>query len=167
MKQPPEPRPELADDDPVEVGKAIALRRLGRLPQTEAQLTEYLLRKGVPEAAAEVVVARLAELRLVDDAEYAAMWVRSRRAVRKSGSAAIRRELQQRGVAAELVEAALAAEPADEFALAMELGARKWQTLLRLEEPARSNRVVGFLVRRGHSLATAYRVVGELRSADV
>ena len=167
MKQPPEPSPEGEESDPVELAKALALRRLGRLPQTEAQLSEYLQRKGVPESAVEAVVARMVELRLVDDAEYAAMWVRSRRAIRKSGAAVIRRELQQRGVAAELVQAALDSEPVDEEQLARELAARKWQSLARLDDSARANRVVGFLVRRGHGVGTAYRVVAELRSEDI
>lgn len=140
----------------------MALRRLGRMPQTERQLADYLQRRGVAESVCAEVLGRLRTARLLDDAEYAEMFARSRRRTKQAGGGLIRRELRERGVAAETIEAAIEAEPVDERELAAALAERKWQSLARLDLAVRSRRTVSFLVRRGHSPAVAYSVVREL-----
>lgn len=75
---------------------------LARRSYTVSELRQRLERRGLPEADAEPLLARLVELRLVDDALYAEQYVNSRQAAR--GRSALRRELQRKGVAEELVE---------------------------------------------------------------
>lgn len=159
-KKPPEHSETPAD--PVEVARAIALRRLGRMPQTASQLKTYLLGKSTPVDVAESVVARMADVGLIDDAEYARMWVRSRRLIKNAGDSLLRRELRQRGVAQDLVEDALTSEVADVRALALDLAERRWRALSRLQPEARRKRVVALLIRRGHNPGTAFAVVREV-----
>ncbi len=75
---------------------------LARRMYTVAELRQRLARRGLPEADAEPLLARLVELRLVDDALYAEQYVHSRRTGR--GRIALRQELNRKGVDEELVE---------------------------------------------------------------
>lgn len=145
---------------------SMALRRLGRLPQTERQLTDYLARRGVTEQVRTEVVARLRTSKLLDDAEYAEMFARSRRRTKQAGNSLIRRELRERGVDTQTIEAAIEAEQVDDRDLAAALAERKWLSLTRLDVETRRRRTVGFLVRRGHSASLAYSVVRELAATD-
>lgn len=75
---------------------------LSRRMYTTAELTDKLLRRGIDEAEAARLVARLAELKLVDDVVYTDQYVDSRSSSR--GRLGLRRELTRKGVAPELVE---------------------------------------------------------------
>ena len=167
MKRRPEADGTAPDTEPLEAAKGLALRRLGRLAQTQSQLTTYLLGKGLEADLVQAVVDRMVEIGLVNDEEYAGMWIRSRRRTRQSGASAIRRELLAKGVTADLIEQSLLAEPCDEFELALELGTRKWRSVQSLPEPKRSERLVSHLVRRGHSVGTAWKVARQLGVDDV
>ena len=83
-----------------------AMRIIGARPMSEKELYDRLVQKGEsPENAAETV-AWLVELRLLNDAEYAAMCVRHY-AARGFGPGRIRNELYRRGVPRELWDEAL------------------------------------------------------------
>lgn len=161
------PLPDEMEVQPLEAARNLALRRLGRMAQTEYQLQSYLLTKGTEAELANQVVARLVEVGLINDLEYARAWIRSRRLIRQAGDSLLRRELKLRGVEAEVVESALAFESVDSEELARDLATRRWTSLSRLAVEDRKRRVVGLLVRRGHSVSTAWRVVGELASTEV
>jgi len=101
VRRPPKPlAPERAWD--------YALWLLGRQAYTSSELAERLRRRGLEPERRERVVARLRELGLLDDRAYAAAYVRRRREER--GRHALRAELQRKGVAEPLVEAALAGD---------------------------------------------------------
>ena len=59
-------------------------------------------------------MARIDRAGLIDDAAFARDWVQQRRALRSLGDEALRRELVDRRVDAELIEAALGDEESDE-----------------------------------------------------
>lgn len=79
---------------------------LARRSYTVAELREKLLRRGLPATESEPLLQRLQELRLVDDSTFAEQYVSSRKRAR--GRLVLRRELQRKGVAEELVERELA-----------------------------------------------------------
>jgi regulatory protein len=93
-----------------------AVRALRAADRSAAELAERLERRGVGEAERAQALERLERLGYVDDARVA----RGRAeglARRGSGDALIRDDLERRGIAAELVEDALAAlEPERERA---------------------------------------------------
>lgn len=87
-----------------------ALRIIGARPMSEKELRDRLTQKGeTPEDAADAV-DWLRDLRLLDDAEYAAMCVRHY-AGKGFGEMRIRNELYRRGVPKDLWEEALAELP--------------------------------------------------------
>ena len=162
------PAPELdRDADPESVARTIVLRQLSAGPRTRHQLATKLKDRDVPETAATAVLDRFEELRLINDAEFADLWVRSRAENRHLGSATLRRELREKGVADHLIESALQQLSADdERESARHLVARKLArvdraSLDRTEKDKHTRRLVAMLVRKGHSPGAAFAVVAE------
>lgn len=155
--------------------RAIVLRQLTMAPKSRHQLAAKLAEREVPAEAAKAVLDRFEEVRLIDDAEFAQMWVRSRARNKSLARGALRRELSEKGIAKELAEAALEQlSEADERSSAAELVRRK----LRSARPARDReerdkhrrRLVSMLARKGYSSGLAFEVVnrelGELESSS-
>jgi regulatory protein len=155
------------DADPEAVARQICLRMLTAAPRTHAQLASALRRRGVPDDAAAAVLARFAEVKLIDDAMFARAWVDSRHHGRGLASRALGAELRQRGVATDDIQAALSElSPDVELQTARELIARRLSGTAGMPVPARMRRLVGMLARKGYSSGLAYRVVREALEAQ-
>jgi regulatory protein len=149
-------------DDPEGVARAVALRRLAAAPQTRAQLDQAMKKKGVPEHVRERVLDRFGEVKLIDDAAFAAAWVESRHAGRGLARRALSHELRQRGVPSGVAEQAVEALPAErEEERARELVAKRLASSRGLAPAARNRRLVAMLARKGYPAGLAYRVVRE------
>jgi regulatory protein len=161
----PDADPETVDPetaDPERVARQICLRMLTSAPRTRAQLAAALNRRGVPEEAANAVLSRFAEVKLIDDATFARAWVDSRHHGRGLASRALQAELRQRGVAPDDIQAALTElAPDQELATARSLVARRLPGTASLPPAARMRRLAGVLARKGYSAGLAYRVVRE------
>jgi regulatory protein len=150
------------DADPETIARQICLRMLTTAPRTQAQLASALQRRGVPDEAAEAVLARFAEVKLIDDAMFARAWVDSRHHGRGLASRALGAELRQRGVAQVDIKAALSElSPDTELATARALIARRLPATAGMPAPARMRRLAGVLARKGYSSGLAFRVVRE------
>jgi regulatory protein len=155
------------DADPEAIARQICLRMLAAAPRTHAQLASALRRRGVPEDAAAAVLARFAEVKLIDDAVFARAWVDSRHHGRGLASRALGAELRQRGVAPGDIQSALGElSPDVELHTARELVARRLPGTSGMPVPARMRRLVGMLARKGYSSGLAYRVVREALEAE-
>jgi regulatory protein len=162
----PEPAdPETAQperDDPESVARLICLRMLTAAPRTHAELAEALRRRGVPDAAAQAVLARFAEVKLIDDATFARAWVESRHHGRGLASRALGAELRRKGVAQDDIASALGElDPEQEATTARDLVARRLPGTRGQPGPARMRRLVGMLARKGYGPGLAYRIVRE------
>jgi regulatory protein len=150
------------ESGPEAVARQICLRMLTAAPRTRAQLAAALKRSGVPDEAAEAVLGRFADVKLIDDAMFATAWVESRHYGRGLSGRALAAELRHRGVAAEDIRAAVdQLGPEQEIATARSLVARKLAATKGQPTPARVRRLVGMLARKGYSQALAYRVARE------
>lgn len=158
---------------------SYALWLLGRQAYTASELSDRLARRGLDAELCARTVARLQELRLLDDRAFAESFVRRRRDER--GRLALRSELRRKGVAEDTIERVLAGddeEPglgdAQQLAAAAALLAKHaWRFAPRTGEDAegdedvgqaatldrrrRRGRAAAFLARRGF----APDVVGE------
>ncbi len=151
-----------ADADPEAVARQICLRLLTAAPRTQAELAAALRRRGVPEDAAAAVLARFAEVKLIDDELFARAWVESRHHGRGLAGRALGAELRQRGVAPGEIEAALGQlGPEQELATARDLVERRLAGTSGMAPLARMRRLTGVLARKGYSAGLAYRVVRE------
>ncbi len=154
------------EPDPREVARAIVLRQLTASAKSRKQLEDKLADRDVPEDVAREVLDRFEEVNLVDDAQYAELYVRSRAGSRKLARSAIRRELATRGVSGELAEAALEQRTdEDERADAAELVRRKLpagpELADRTQRDRAVRRLVGMLGRKGYAPGLAFAVVKE------
>ncbi len=144
------------------MARQICLRLLTAAPRTRAQLADALRRRGVPGHAADAVLSRFAEVKLIDDALFASAWVESRHHGRGLAGRALAVELRHRGVAAENIQAAVGQlGPEQEVATARALVARRLAGTRGQPPPARVRRLAGLLARKGYPPALAYRVVRE------
>jgi regulatory protein len=127
--------------------EAAAMRLLARREHSRAELKRKLGARGAPAELIEQVLDALATRRLQRDDRYAETLVTSRLG-RGQGPVRIRRELAEQGVAAELIEAALARCEADWCRLAAETRRRRFGAAAPASWPERA-RQARFLEYRG------------------
>ncbi len=145
-----------------DLARQVVLRKLAVQSRTRAELARALAAKQVPEAAAASVLDRMAEVGLIDDAAFAHDWVESRQQRRHLSRAALRLELQSKGVAAEEIDEAL--QPVDrdqEYAAALSLARRRYATMGHLTREVAYRRLAAVLQRRGFGGSLVARVLHE------
>jgi len=158
---PSEPDPD-AHADPEQVARQICLQQLEHAPRTRSELAAVLARRGMPEDAAHAVLARFAEVGMIDDALFAQLWVTSRHRGRGLAGRALGQELRRKGVDEEVVRSAVETiEPDEELATARSLVARRLRATRGLSAEARTRRLAGMLARKGYPAGTSFRVVRE------
>lgn len=137
--------------------------------RTRVELKDALLRKGIREETAELVLGKFDRAGLIDDVAFAEVWVRSRHTYQGLGRRALAMELRRKGVADEVVaEAVAAVDDEAEQERARELVRKKLRTMSGLEDQVKIRRLVGALARKGYAEGMAYRVVREeLRNAEI
>jgi regulatory protein len=160
-----------ADADPEAVARLIAIRLLTAAPRTRTQLAQALARRGVPDDVVAQLLDRFEDVGLVDDEEFARMWVSSRSTGRGLSRRALRHELTVRGIDAETVQEAVGALGAeDELECARALVRRKWAASAGQDPQRRVRRLLGVLARKGYGSDVAFRAVrdvtGERLDAD-
>ena len=144
--------------------KNVLLHQLSRSMKTRFQLQEILKKREIPDEIAQLALDRFTEAQLIDDAVFAAAYVRTRLENGRSVSA-IRGELRRKGVAQELIEAELVGVDSDrEQEIANKLAANRYSRMLNLEAEVRNRRLLGFLQRRGFSQSIAYRAISNAAS---
>jgi regulatory protein len=132
--------------------------------RSRREIADRLGRKGYPPDIVAATIARLESDGLLDDMRFAKAWVAGRLAVRPSGAARLRRELQQKGVPREIIEEVLRADlsDADERAQAVGLAQARARRYRNEPRDVAFRRLAGVLRRRGFSsnaIAAALREV--------
>lgn len=155
-----------AEPDPHEAARAIALRQLGAAPKSRHQLEVKLAERHVDAQVAAAVLDRFEAVRLIDDAEFARMWVDSRARTKGLARSALRRELSAKGITGEIAEEALSQlGDDDERQTAADLVGRKLPHGLDLDDRAvrdrQTRRLVAMLARKGYAPGLALAIVGE------
>lgn len=149
------------------VAQNIVYRQLTASAKSRLQLAQKLAERNIPEHVAEAVLDKFQEARLINDAEFADMWVRSRAQSRKLAKGALRRELAEKGIDQETAAAALEQlSDADEEASARQLVERKLRPGMDLQDRAErdkaARRLASMLARKGYQPSQAFRIVNEV-----
>lgn len=145
-----------------------ALNLLTFRARSEAELRRKLLQKGEDAAEVEDVIARLRDQKLLDDADFARQFARTK----VLGAGASRRRIVQeltrkgvaRGVADEAVEGLQESEGIDPSGAIHRVAEKKWKLLGKLDDFTRRRRLYAFLARRGFDtdeIRTAMNALGE------
>jgi regulatory protein len=155
------PPPSTSEPSREEQARALCLRLLTARSRSRAELLGQLTKRGYPDTVSTQVLDRLAAVGLVDDADFAEQWVRSRRARAGKGKRALAAELHAKGVGKDVITAALAGiDAAAEQVRAEELVRAKLRRETLSGDDARiTRRLVGMLARRGYSQNLACEVV--------
>ena len=146
--------------------KNIVLNQLAASPKSRAMLEKKLVEKEISVEVIEDILNRFEAVNLINDAEFADMYVRTRMNVKKLSRSAIRRELKTKGVEGELAEIALEQRTEeDERADAHELVRKKLRPSMELGDRAEKEKVmrrlVAMLGRKGYPAGLAFSVVRE------
>jgi regulatory protein len=137
-----------AIDDP-EAVLAAAFRFLEARARSVVETRRRLAEAGYRAELIEGTLNRLREIGLLDDEAFARAWVESRDRARPRGEIALRRELRLRGVASEVVEAALEERQAETLTSAAAFGGETDSEATRNPDEAAARRL---LERRRHDL---------------
>ncbi|MGY5763837.1 regulatory protein RecX [Brachybacterium sp. DNPG3] len=110
-RAPSRPDPAVAEREKAVVHECRYLMRLLANRQRSAgEMRQALRRREVPADIAHEVMARIDRSGLIDDPAFAGEWVRQRRRLRSLSDEALRRELEQREVADDVIAEALAVD---------------------------------------------------------
>ena len=130
-----------------------ALRLLEFRSRTIAELRRKLVHKGASASEVDDVIARLCDQKLLNDADFAHEFARTRVLGAGASRRRIVQELRRKGVAPDVADQAVAgmedSEGIDVSAAIHRVAEKKWKTLARLDDFARKRRLYAFLARRG------------------
>jgi len=145
-----------------EQARALCLRLLTARARTRAELAGQLAKRGYPDDVSSRVLDRLTDVGLVNDADFAEQWVRSRRQHAGKGKRALAAELHTKGVDGDVIAAALGGiDAAAERDRAVDLVRNRLRREnLDGDQTKVARRLVAMLARRGYNQTLAFDVVG-------
>jgi regulatory protein len=156
------PPPSTSELSREELARTLCLRLLTARARTRSELKGQLTKRGYPDGVSERVLDRLAQVGLVNDADFAEQWVRTRRVNTGKGKRTLAAELRNKGVDDEVITAALADIDAGAERERAEQLVRDKLRRERLgddDDIKIARRLVGMLARRGYSRTMAFDVV--------
>lgn len=165
MRAPKVDPAELPPDERRKKAKEICFDLLAARPRSTEELRQALKRKGFDEETTETLLGKLDTAGLINDAEFAEMWVRSRHANMGLARNALVAELKRKGIDGDIaVQAAEEVDREAEEQRARELVRKRMRSLGNVDEQTAIRRLLGFLARKGYPQGLAYTVIrDELR----
>lgn len=143
--------------------KETALSLLSYRARSENEISQKLKKKGYDQNSITEVIKDLKRVNLLDDYEFACLWIKDRLRNRPRGVALLRQELKRKGIEKESIEKAL-----DEFypeesepEIASELIRKRQKRYQSLDKKLARKRMSDFLLRRGFSYEVVKVVLGE------
>lgn len=139
------------------------LRFISLRPRSEKEVKDYLKRKLAQRKTTaflvEKILARLKELGVLNDREFALWWLEQRSTFRPRGKFALKAELRQKGIDNKVIREVLEQE-LDEVKLAKKAIQKKLKIYKRLSAQERYQKLSALLSRRGFSWETIRKVLG-------
>jgi len=139
-----------------------ALYLLGLRDYACRELEQKLLTEATPEIAA-AVVARLQEVGLLDDEQYAARLARHLSEYKQYPRRRVEQELRRRGIDSAIICDAMGGLESDDFQQALALLEKKYYNMLNTPEDRR--RTTAALARRGFTYTAIRRAMDVLGAA--
>jgi regulatory protein len=115
----------LKNDAVVDGAYYRSLDLIMRRARSEGELRDYLKRKEYPLEIIDGVVNKLAQSGYVDDADFARRWIENRRLLKSTNKLQLRKELKQKRVAEDVIDAALQDDVTDERQVLRDLVEKK------------------------------------------
>jgi regulatory protein len=143
----------------------VAVNFISYRPRSSKEIADKLVRKGFSHELALEVIDQLKELDLLNDLQFARMFVRDKLLGKPMGKAMLRRKLLEKGIAFQLSERVLReyVTEENEQAAAKSLAIRKMKMsrskFASLDPLVRQKRLIDYLLNRGFSQELAYKTV--------
>ena len=137
-----------------------AFRLLSFRMRSKDEMRGRLVKKGYTGSEVNEVLDKLERLNYLNDTEFARMWVKNRVESKPLGSALIRRELKQKGIAPDIIKDVLdeSLKGYDEYEAARELVLKKISKS-NTRDDRLLQRLSGYLARRGFSYEVIQKVL--------
>ncbi len=147
----------------------VAVRALMRRAHSVHEMKQKLERRSDNKLLVQVVMARLKENGMIDDARYAKQFARQRTAVRKQGKFRISRDLRARGVPDRHIEAALeeAGKETDEGAMVRQRIERKLRSCRGEMDEKKMASMYRSLLRAGFSADVVRKELKRLTQEEI
>ena len=152
---------QLKDEDAQEINYQRAIRFLGYRMRSSSEIKEHLKQNGISEDIIESVVNRLGRNGLIDDKQFAQLWVENRNEFRPRSHRMLLVELNKKGIHPDIINQVLNDTSADEELVfkAAENQVRKYRNL---EWQEFRRKLSSFLARRGFSYSIINPVVDQI-----
>lgn len=150
---------ELRSENEVEQAYQRALNFISYRPRSTMEVARKLRKHKISEELIEDVIDRLQEKKILDDANFARLWVENRNDFRPRGRYALRSELRQKGLSEAHIEQAL--QDLDEEQLARLAAERKVRHLINSEWNDFRSKLSAYLSRRGFEYALIAEICKE------
>ena len=138
-----------------------SLNLLSRMPRTEKQLKDKLLKYEYGYTVIDEIISKLKELGYINDEEYTVEYVNSR--IERDGPYKIKNQLYSKGIAKNIIEKVFEDwDYRDERKVAYSLALKKSETMERSFKSR--NKVARFLQNRGFSYEIIKDVINEIYS---
>jgi regulatory protein len=147
----------------------VALRALMRRAHSVQEMKRKLERRSENKLLVQLVMARLKESGLIDDARYAKQFARQRTETRKQGKYRVARDLRARGIPDRQIAEALeeAAKTSDEGAMVRQRIERKLRSYRGEIDEKKMASIYGSLLRAGFSADVVRRELKAIVKEDV
>ncbi len=147
----------------------VAVRALTRRAHSVHEMKKELERRSNNKLLVQLVMARLKENGMIDDARYAKQFARQRTETRKQGKFRIARDLRGRGIPDRHIEAALdeTAKTTDEGAMVRQRIERKLRSYRGEIDEKKLASIYASLLRAGFSADIARRELRSLAREDL
>ncbi len=151
---------QLKAEDEGEVAYQRAVRLLERRPRSETEIRRSLQSHRIKEEVIDETLKRLRRSGLVNDAQFANLWVENQTEFRPRSRKALAYEMRRRGLSSTAIDQALEQiSPEDEQELAYQAACKQARKLKGLEWAEFRQKMAGFLARRGFSYETSVPVI--------
>lgn len=156
---------EIVQADTFERAYQMAVNFISYRPRSSKEVIDRLVRKGFTQDLAHQITDRLREVKLLNDLEFARMFIRDKLRGKPMGKAMMRRKLLEKGISFQLTERIIKEYVTDESEqeAARALATRKLKIsqsrFSGLDPSTRQKRLADYLLARGFSSEVAYKTV--------
>jgi len=147
---------QLQSDDARETAYQRALGLLDRRPRSEQEIRRYLVKHDIEEEVVNDVLQRLSHSGLVNDKDFASLWVENRQSFRPRSRKALAFEMRQKGIASDAIDQVLGEiSDQDEEDLAYQAASQQARKYKNMDWLGFRQKLSGFLARRGFDYETS------------
>tara|TARA_Y100000590_G_scaffold422903_1_gene528126 strand:+ start:1216 stop:1785 length:570 start_codon:yes stop_codon:yes gene_type:complete len=150
----------LLESDNVEKAYEKALGFISHRPRSVLEVSNRLKKYGIDSKVAEEVISRLKEKNVLNDTDFALLWVENRSTFRPRGKLLLRKELLSKGISDNDIEIALS--EVEESADARQLAYSKLSKYNDLTLDSLRQRIWSLLSRNGFDYSIVNDVVTEI-----